>query len=585
MAPQIPLWVILLLVLVPVSGFIAWAGDRVGHKVGKRRHSLFGLRPRHTATLFTIGSGVGISLVSLLLIWLGSAELRTVLSEGTRLVAVNRDLKDQNARLEADISGMRRTIEEAHGEAQQAEAARDRALKASGEAAAAATRARDDLSAARSELTRARGSLSSARKEIAAASSRLDAARSLVADARAQLGKTRGRLNDTEDRLTDAQGRLRSARARYEQAEKRAALAETRRTQAEKLAAQASDAAADAQKKADDITAQARTVIAMQEKNLLDQKAVFDSETKKQRDELRALADEVQSLEAKRFTLQQALGYRISREVALRRSPITYRIGEEVERLALPGSLSIWRVQTALEGLMASAAKKAQSRGAAPSGGVGRAVYVPEVRVPDADAPTTPAAEGGGPRLRVAGTEADAIRAAADAIRKANQDVVVILTAANNAVAGEPVEVELKTYRNPVVLRSGVKVGELTLENVATRQEAADTLYAFLRGDVRRRLLDAGIIPPAEGATVPGDEEEDAGSIVSLSGDEWLRIMDGVRKAGPRSRVVVKTAADLRAADPVRLTFEIKSLPVPPPDSSPAAQTGPSMPSVSSVRP
>ena len=49
--------------LVPISGFIAWAGDKIGHVIGKRRHSLLGLRPRHTATLVTILSGVGIAAV------------------------------------------------------------------------------------------------------------------------------------------------------------------------------------------------------------------------------------------------------------------------------------------------------------------------------------------------------------------------------------------------------------------------------------------------------------------------------------------------------------------------------------------
>jgi uncharacterized protein (DUF3084 family) len=39
------------LLLIPLSGFVAWAGDKIGHKIGKRRHSLLGLRPRHTATL------------------------------------------------------------------------------------------------------------------------------------------------------------------------------------------------------------------------------------------------------------------------------------------------------------------------------------------------------------------------------------------------------------------------------------------------------------------------------------------------------------------------------------------------------
>jgi uncharacterized protein (DUF3084 family) len=33
------------LLLIPLSGFIAWAGDRIGHRIGKRRHTLSACAP------------------------------------------------------------------------------------------------------------------------------------------------------------------------------------------------------------------------------------------------------------------------------------------------------------------------------------------------------------------------------------------------------------------------------------------------------------------------------------------------------------------------------------------------------------
>ena len=72
---DLPLYILVLLLLVPLSGFIAWAGDRIGHRIGKRRQSFLGLRPRHTATVFTIGAGIGIALVSFGLLLLSDARL------------------------------------------------------------------------------------------------------------------------------------------------------------------------------------------------------------------------------------------------------------------------------------------------------------------------------------------------------------------------------------------------------------------------------------------------------------------------------------------------------------------------------
>ena len=45
-----------------LAGGIAYIGDRVGHQVGRRRLTLFGLRPRHTSTIVAIGTGMFIAL-------------------------------------------------------------------------------------------------------------------------------------------------------------------------------------------------------------------------------------------------------------------------------------------------------------------------------------------------------------------------------------------------------------------------------------------------------------------------------------------------------------------------------------------
>jgi uncharacterized protein (DUF3084 family) len=570
MFTQIPLWVYLVVVLVPVSGFIAWAGDKIGHKVGKRRQSLFGLRPRHTATLFTIGAGVGISVVSFLVVWLSSAELRTVLSEGHRLVATNERLKAENDRLAADIAAMRRTIAQAQGEAQDAIQARDAALKANREVKAESERARKGLVAARTELAAAKGAFGAAQK-------RVEAARSEIADARTKLGDTRSRLAAVQGTLADAQSRLRLAQSRYDEATRQVALAEKGRQAALALEREARRQARDAQTEADGVTRTAKMVIDEQNRQLALQKQEYARETEGQRTQLASLSDEVRDLETKRDRLIEMLGQSRMASTALRQSPITYRVGEEVDRLPIPAGISIWRVQNSLDALLDAAAKKAQARGAAPppvaSAGpvpTPRAVVIPPLLL-DKPAGSGETVKGGGdPAEPTVVTEGDALRAAADAIRRKNEEVVVVLTAAANAVAGEPVPVVLHTYRNPVVLRAGEKVGELTLEGVESREQAADTLYAFLRRDVRKRLLDAGIIPPAAGGGAENDGDGDDGIIVSLSGTEWLSVMDSIRRAGPRSRVVVKAARDLRAADPVRLSFEVKSLPVPPGSASPA---------------
>ena len=81
------------LLLLPISGFIAWAGDRIGHKLGKRRASLFGLRPRHTAIFITITFGIGITLASFGTMLLISRSFRQVVARGGALARDNVELQ------------------------------------------------------------------------------------------------------------------------------------------------------------------------------------------------------------------------------------------------------------------------------------------------------------------------------------------------------------------------------------------------------------------------------------------------------------------------------------------------------------
>jgi uncharacterized protein (DUF3084 family) len=55
-----PIFIILASVIV--AGAIAYIGDRVGHLVGRRRMTIFGLRPKYTSTIFAVGFGMLIAM-------------------------------------------------------------------------------------------------------------------------------------------------------------------------------------------------------------------------------------------------------------------------------------------------------------------------------------------------------------------------------------------------------------------------------------------------------------------------------------------------------------------------------------------
>lgn len=71
--------IILIVVLVLTGGVIAFIGDRLGSKVGKKRLSLFGMRPRHTSILVTIITGILITTTTFGVLAIASKDVRTAL--------------------------------------------------------------------------------------------------------------------------------------------------------------------------------------------------------------------------------------------------------------------------------------------------------------------------------------------------------------------------------------------------------------------------------------------------------------------------------------------------------------------------
>lgn len=72
-------------VIVIVAGGIAFIGDRVGHQVGRRRMTLFGLRPKYTSTIFAVGFGMLIALLVIVVSLIASYDARQALFNLARL--------------------------------------------------------------------------------------------------------------------------------------------------------------------------------------------------------------------------------------------------------------------------------------------------------------------------------------------------------------------------------------------------------------------------------------------------------------------------------------------------------------------
>jgi len=95
----------LILVLAVVGGVIAFIGDRLGTRIGKKKLSIFGLRPRHTAVVVTIFTGICITTVTFGIMAAVSENVRTALFGMERL---NEMIADTRAALDFTSSELSR---------------------------------------------------------------------------------------------------------------------------------------------------------------------------------------------------------------------------------------------------------------------------------------------------------------------------------------------------------------------------------------------------------------------------------------------------------------------------------------------
>ena len=191
-------------ILFVMGGVTAYMGDRLGSYIGKKRHSTFGLRPRHTAMLWTVVSGGVIAVGTLLLFLALNQTFSTALVRGPQLLETNSLLDREN-----------RTLTK-HNFATERQAQADN--RRAGEAQAQAAQAQASLSKVASALGLAQSNLAQSRNTLAQRQAALMGAEN-------QLLAARGNLTGTQEQLVRAQKQVRAARLGVKDAQKQLQIA------------------------------------------------------------------------------------------------------------------------------------------------------------------------------------------------------------------------------------------------------------------------------------------------------------------------------------------------------------------------
>ncbi|MEQ8172728.1 MAG: DUF3084 domain-containing protein, partial [Candidatus Eremiobacterota bacterium] len=96
--------------LLVLSGVISYVGDYMGHKAGKMKLTAFGIRPRKTSKVIAVGTGVLITIVTLLILLLFSNQAKIALLGLEKIQQDIYNLEERKTQLEEVLYDLEKRI-------------------------------------------------------------------------------------------------------------------------------------------------------------------------------------------------------------------------------------------------------------------------------------------------------------------------------------------------------------------------------------------------------------------------------------------------------------------------------------------
>ncbi|HUT73701.1 MAG TPA: DUF3084 domain-containing protein [Armatimonadota bacterium] len=497
--------VFLIAALIVVSGVIAYVGDIIGRRMGRRRLTLFHLRPRHTAVAISVFAGMLIAAFTLTSAMLVSQNVRDAFLHVAAMRRENLQLERTARELEARAVRVQRRLDDAQGRLREVSAAlrsqtgeltstKGQLLRVSGQLrrkAAQLEAQKRDLQATTARLHEVAGELAGSRRD-------LTSTRSLLASAREQLDQTSAQLAQVEQNLADKSHELQNA-----------------------------------------------TRVSLEiGRNLLSLES--------QRDALQAevgkLQAQIQDLSQWRSRALQTFGEIRTQFGEIRSQPVIFGANEDMLTLVVEGARPAEQVQRDLRQMVTSINQVADAAGAG-KGEDNRAIAVFR---PVLDEDTGQVVYYG---------EEQVLAALAATISATPGSVIVRAVSVGNVVRGETVLVDFELFHNALVFRRDQEIARTSVSSSLDEVSLFLELWAFLRGQVSARARAAGVMALPAGH--PGEHVEslfpEPDEVVGkMRYPELLHVIREVKRHRDHVLVVARAAADTWTAGPLQVRLEVE---------------------------
>ncbi len=513
-----------LFLIVVVSGVIAVLADNLGRRVGKKRLTFLHIRPRHIANIAVAASGVVVSFFTILIVSALSQDVRTWITDGRKAIAEVGVIRGKLDTLKTEGATLQKTNAD---------------LKRTGtDLVASIQRLQTKLADQNNALENRRRQVAKLTTEVQSGSAKIHELDARVAENQIRLKENSTLLAKRQSDLTKVQGQLRLIRAdlqrikidrntatnEYNEINKRNLNLEAQNGQLERNVTSMTQQIADL-KASTAALEQQRVMVA---ENL----ATSAKELETAQMELSRLNTELAKLRADYAQAQQFSRMVGSTFAKARQEGLTYRMGEEVIRMAVSENLSSDSALRSLQTFLSMARSSAQSRGAKGNANYASADIMDRVG-------TDASSQIPGDIIK---------RAILTQITGASTPKVLVGNSSLNAFVGEPVSLEVTVIPNPVVYKAGFILGETDIFGDRGTADVYRQVSEYISEKVSPRLKADGMIQKLGSESPFG----------SVSTTDILNLVDQIRKEDRRVTLKVVIRNDTKAADTVKLNFQIR---------------------------
>lgn len=503
------------ILIVLLGGAIAAGGDFLGSRIGKKRLSLWGLRPKHTARVVTISIGMLIPFLTILVVAFASQDVRIWLTEGRRAIAQRDEARRQLEETQRMLGLRQRDLDTVERQRTQTQL---------------------QLSSLQTRVTGLVGRIESQQKTLAQQQRSLEVAKNAEGRATARAAGALAQLQGVRNNLSAARASLLKTQATLEREQQKLVTLEKRQQQVsasyEKLNREYTQLDAEWTRVSADLSTseEQRRTLNDELGKVRDELNAKKSELDQITADLRTARSNIRAAEAQLEYITNSLGTAVATS---RTQDLIFRANEELVRLPVNARLSREDAQKAVDLLFQLARAEAMKRGAQKRGGMEAADFAPIT-----DDSTN----------RVISRNEQAAALIERLINRPTESVLIAYSFLN-AFRTEAVAVGVRDATNPVVYREGQTVAEIRIDGRQTQEQIYQEFSEFVGREVRQRAQQDGLIPRMT---------KDGPTIGEVSSQQILDLVSQIKAENRTIRLTAFARQETRAADPLELSFRIR---------------------------